>query len=41
LQMTMLFSSEAERNAALAAGMTDGMSLSYDRLEEFASTARR
>jgi uncharacterized protein YndB with AHSA1/START domain len=41
LQMSMLFSSRAERDAALESGMTDGMSLSYDRLEEFASTARR
>lgn len=30
----MAFDSRKERDAALESGMTDGMSVSYDRLEE-------
>lgn len=33
LNTTMLFQSKAIRDQALQPGMTDGMSISYDRLE--------
>ncbi|MBV9056677.1 MAG: SRPBCC family protein [Candidatus Eremiobacteraeota bacterium] len=41
LVLTMEFPSKAERDAALESGMTDGMSLSYDRLEENMAGGRR
>ena len=34
LTLTMQFASKEERDAALESGMTDGMSVSYDRLAE-------
>lgn len=34
LSITMLFSSKEIRDRALESGMTDGMAISYDRLEE-------
>ncbi len=34
LELTMRFLSKEERDAALESGMTDGMSASYDRLQE-------
>jgi uncharacterized protein YndB with AHSA1/START domain len=41
LDLAMLFPSQSERDAALESGMTEGMSMSYDRLEESASAAWR
>lgn len=41
LTLSMQFSSKEERDAALESGMTDGMSLSYDRLEENIGGGRR
>jgi uncharacterized protein YndB with AHSA1/START domain len=34
LELTMRFDSQADRDAALQSGMTEGMSMSYDRLDE-------
>jgi uncharacterized protein YndB with AHSA1/START domain len=34
LELTMRFDSKDERDAALESGMTEGMSMSYDRLDE-------
>ena len=39
LELTMWFSSKEERDAALESGMTEGMSVSYDRLAENMSGA--
>lgn len=39
-QITMLFESPAYRDAALETGMTEGMSMSYDRLEDLMSVSR-
>jgi uncharacterized protein YndB with AHSA1/START domain len=38
LSQTMRFATPAERDGALQSGMTDGMGVSYDRLEEVMST---
>lgn len=37
LTVTMLFASKAERDAAVATGMTDGMELSYQRMDALLS----
>jgi|SRR5579884_1150793 len=37
LDLTMRFSSQAERDGALESGMTEGMASSYDRLEQSVS----
>ena len=39
LELTMEFATKEERDAALETGMTEGMSMSYDRLEEFLGAA--
>jgi uncharacterized protein YndB with AHSA1/START domain len=39
LTMTMQFSSREVRDAALETGMTEGMSISYDRLQETISSS--
>lgn len=39
LTTTMCFENQEERDRALETGMTDGMSMSYDRMEEFLNQA--
>lgn len=41
LTTTMLFATQADRDRALESGMTDGMSMSYDRLESFLHQVRQ